>query len=346
MADESCFQFENRLVVADESCLGFENRVVGADVPSFQFENRVVGADVSGFCAVVYLHRRPPRADWCWQAPAKATIIGLSPIEQVHFVITPVPTISKTFEREGLVFPIDVLQPQEVAAARAGLAELTAMAGPILSIGWSHLFFDWAYQLVSHWRVLDAVHSVLGPDLLVQGSLVLTKSARHPGRFCWHQDGLHTNYNPRRAVTAWIALTPSNSDNGGMCVLPASHSRRLAHHAIDDPLDLARNAVQVQLDINPKQVVSVNLKPGQMSLHHPFLVHASPANLSDTPRVGFIVRYGTPETRVSDPVLSVAGAGDYGHLVRAHKPPAGSPAERVQAWRTFEHDRVWPVVPS
>jgi len=255
------------------------------------------------------------------------------------------PTLTARFHRFGIAYPIPVLTTDEVRATRAGLDALLTENGPCLSIGWSHLFFPWSNALIRHPRVLEAVTELLGPDLLVQGTLILTKPAGHPGRLCWHQDGLHTDYDPEQAVTAWLALTPSTRASGCMRVVPGTHGGRLPHHEISEPDEMARNAARVDLAIDPGRVDDIELEPGEMSLHHPFLVHGSGPNSADHPRIGFIVRYGTPATRVSDPVVRVRGGGDYSHLCVAERPIVKSLSEMVATWRAFERDRVLPGAP-
>ncbi len=49
--------------------------------------------------------------------------------------------------------------------------------------------------------------------------------------------------------------------------------------------------------VDENAAVPVELNPGQVSFHHGYLLHASSANSSDTPRIALAVTYVTPETR-------------------------------------------------
>jgi non-heme Fe2+,alpha-ketoglutarate-dependent halogenase len=66
--------------------------------------------------------------------------------------------------------------------------------------------------------------------------------------------------------------------------------------------------------------VSVNLQPGEMSLHHVRLIHGSPPNTSPRRRIGFAIRY------IPTYVRQIEGA-DSATLVRG-----------VDNFNTFEHE--------
>src|SRR4030095_4419521 len=80
---------------------------------------------------------------------------------------------------DGIVFPIRVLTAQDVTRFRCSFEEVEARAGGRLKYaGHLHLFFRWAYDLATHPKVLDAVEDILGADILVDSTLILSK---YPG---------------------------------------------------------------------------------------------------------------------------------------------------------------------
>ena len=96
------------------------------------------------------------------------------------------------FERDGVVFPIPVLPPEKTSTYRVCFAELEQLAGrPLHRLGNPAMHFAWAYRLATEPALLDAVEEVLGPDLLIAGSLVLCKYPRDPGFVAWHQDNYY-----------------------------------------------------------------------------------------------------------------------------------------------------------
>ncbi len=200
------------------------------------------------------------------------------------------------YRRNGIVFPISTLTRSEVAAYRSEFEALTPHLGEEAKyISLPHLHFRWAYDLATHPALLAAVASLLGPDLLIHGSMVLTKLPRHPGLVRWHQDG-QSGFNAAPNTSAWIALSDSTSENGCMRVVPGSHLRqRLPHVASRHEHSLLANGREIAVEVDEAEAVDVVLQAGEMSLHHCDIVHGSKGNPTSTWRIGFIVRFVTPE---------------------------------------------------
>ena len=87
-------------------------------------------------------------------------------------------------------------------------------------------------------------------------------------------------------VTAWVALTPSTSDNGCVAMAPATHLDGIRPHEDQYGPDNILTRGQHVSGFDPDTAVDVVLQAGQMSLHHPHLIHGSRPNGSDTRRVG------------------------------------------------------------
>jgi non-haem Fe2+, alpha-ketoglutarate-dependent halogenase len=228
--------------------------------------------------------------------------------------------MSDRYARDGVVFPIQVLSEAEVAEFRR---ELDSVAGEgSRRMDQLHLTFPWAYRLASHERVLDAVESLIGPEILIDGNLVLYKPPRDAGYASWHQDSVYSGWHLTPSVSAWIALTASEPANGCMRVVPGTHKHGLLEHDnVQDPNLLNRRGERLRMDVDESQAVDVVLKPGEMSLHHTNIVHGSNPNTSDGPRIGFIVRFVTNlSTNRDRPVMRVRGNADCSHL-RLVDPP-------------------------
>ena len=87
----------------------------------------------------------------------------------------------------------------------------------------THLFLRWVYEIVVHPAVLDAVESVVGPNVLVWGSQWFPKFAHDRSYVSWHQDAAYWGLSPLNVTTAWIAMVPSTRENGCMRVVPGTH---------------------------------------------------------------------------------------------------------------------------
>ena len=73
-------------------------------------------------------------------------------------------------------------------------------------------------------------------------------------------------------------------------MLPGSHKENLKHHEenFDENNLLTRGQTIKNVSLNETEPVI--LKAGQMSLHHPKIVHGSSLNYSDDRRIGFVIQ--------------------------------------------------------
>ena len=89
------------------------------------------------------------------------------------------------------------------------------------------------------------------------------------------------------------------------------------------------------MKVDESEAVDLSLLPGQMSLHHIWIVHGSNANTSpDTPRIGIAIRFTTPDVVQDSPHKPVAtlvrGRDDHGNFELLPKPEAGNVEEHMR----------------
>ena len=216
-----------------------------------------------------------------------------------------IPVSVSAFHERGYLFPLHVFDEEETAEfRRCFFAYRDQIAGRLTSLPardqWAvfsetHTFLHWVYRMASHPRVLDAVESLLGPDLLVWNTRWFAKLPGEKTYISWHQDAAYWGLEPPNVVTAWLALTESTPENGGMRVIPGSHKERLLPqidtYAPDNALSRGQ---EIAVEVNEAEAVDIVLKPGEMSLHHVAIVHGSKANQSAQPRIGVAVRLHQP----------------------------------------------------
>ena len=245
----------------------------------------------------------------------------------------------EAYGRDGFVFPIEILSRVEVEGFRGAFEALIESSRNYSPKRFDrlHLFFDWAYQIVTHKALLDVVESILGNDILVYGTLVLAKQPHDMRYASWHQDSFYSGLHLTPSTTAWIALTPSHQSNGCMRVIPGSHKLGSLEHenVADDPHMLNRRGERIKYDVDESQAVDLVLKPGEISLHESTLVHGSNPNSSDEARIGFIVRFVTSQMRNPNTrLMRVRGCGDCSHLDLAEKPFMSS-EDAFKSWLAF-----------
>jgi ectoine hydroxylase-related dioxygenase (phytanoyl-CoA dioxygenase family) len=241
-------------------------------------------------------------------------------------------------ERDGIVFPIPALPPEKAAAYRANFAEMEQLAGhPLPRIGNPARHFAWAYRLATEPAVLDAVEEVLGPDLLLAGTLVFCKYPRDPAFVAWHQDNLYSNWHLTPSVSAWIALRDSTIANGCMRVVPGSHREGVLPHAeLGNANNLLQQGQEIQVEVNEADAVEVVLREGEMSLHHSAIIHGSRPNRSDGQRLGFIARFVTSAYDLNSqqaPFILARGRAEQGNFQLA-PPPLERPL--AEAWADYQ----------
>jgi len=189
----------------------------------------------------------------------------------------------------------------------------------------THFFLRWVYQLASHPRVLDAVESVLGPNILVWSSQWFPKFPGDKAFVSWHQDATYWGLHPLNVTTAWIALSESTPQNGCMRVVPGTHKTpQLPQRETYGADNMLSRGQEIAVDVDEAQAVDLALRPGEFSLHHVAIVHGSGPNISDVPRIGLAVRYVSPDvvhdTPERDLVFLVRGTDEWGHFEVADPP--------------------------
>jgi non-haem Fe2+, alpha-ketoglutarate-dependent halogenase len=219
------------------------------------------------------------------------------------------------YRQDGLVFPLRVLSPEQARMYRLACDELEAQLGGkprTVEVRQMHLHFRWAYELATHPRVLDAVEDVLGPDLLIWATELF---AKHPQDTAvsinWHRDRSYMGLTGE-TTTAWVALSTSSAANGCMRAVPGPARRE------------ARPGRQGVVEVDEREVVDVLLEAGEMSLHDAEILHGSSPNRSEEKRVGFVIRFVTPQTRPlgGRPLVILARGSDRHQHFHLVEPPA------------------------
>lgn len=229
--------------------------------------------------------------------------------------------LRERYREQGFVYPIRVLSSDQAARFRAECDALENMLGGrprTVETRQMHLHFDWAHELATHPRVLDAAESLLGPNLLVWATELFIKHPHDPNvSIGWHRDGPYMGLAPELTVSAWIALSPSVPANGCMCVVR----------------EAGRQTLRSKVPPEGAAIEEVALQPGEMSLHDVYVLHGSRPNQSSEKRVGFTIRLTTPAGRpTSDqpPAILARGEDRYGHF-RLLDPPHQASAEAALA---------------
>ena len=197
------------------------------------------------------------------------------------------------YSEDGYVAPIDVLSTEEACKIREEL-EIIEKKRPNelegLGRNYVHLISPVFDKVGHNKKILDAVESIIGKNILICGTTLFIKNPEEKGYVSFHQDAKYIGLEPHNWVTAWIAVTDSNENNGCMRMWPGSHKDKLLHHDQKfDENNLLTRGQSIE-GVPMKETIPIILKAGQMSLHHPTVVHGSGLNKSSDRRIGFVVQ--------------------------------------------------------
>jgi non-haem Fe2+, alpha-ketoglutarate-dependent halogenase len=221
------------------------------------------------------------------------------------------------FDRQGYVFPVSVLDPATTERYRAHYLDFYQRHQQLLQTlppnqRWqvnsdTHFAFRWVDELTREPAILEAVQQVLGPDILAWNTVWFVKMPGDKTFITLHQDGAYWGLEPMEVLTAWVALSPATPENGCMRVLPGSHQGpALPQRDTFNPDNALTRGQEVAVPLDEAAAVSMALQPGEMSMHHLWIVHGSDANHTDIPRIGLAIRYVSPKVRQSNGVKPFA----------------------------------------
>ena len=240
------------------------------------------------------------------------------------------------YHREGYVSPVRVMSEADARELRRRLENFEREQGRPLQrdVGVkSHLLFTWLADLVRNSKILDAVEDLYGPDLLCWTSNFFIKEGGNRSFVSWHQDSTYWGLNKPDVVTAWVAFTPSNEENGAMQFIPRTHtSDQIPHRDTFAADNLLTRGQEIAVDVDASKAVHAVLEPGEISLHHVRLVHGSPPNPSGDRRIGFAIRYiptSVRQTVGEDSATLVRGTDRYHHFELEPRPTADMQPEFV-----------------
>lgn len=236
----------------------------------------------------------------------------------------------QSYKDDGFVFPVDVISSDEAAALLNDFetAESSLAADPeklALLKNYPDRLLPSFDCLIRNPLILNAVSSLLGPDLHVWSSGCFDKPARSNKIVSWHQDLTYWGLDDAEEVTVWVALTPATPESGCMEFVPGSHKQQQVAHVdtfSDD--NLLSRGQEIAVDVKEGEGVPVILQPGQASFHHGHLFHSSGPNTTDRRRFAPAIRYIKTSMKQQEGqrslVAHVSGKDNFDNFLNAGSP--------------------------
>jgi ectoine hydroxylase-related dioxygenase (phytanoyl-CoA dioxygenase family) len=240
----------------------------------------------------------------------------------------------------GYVKGFRVFSDAEVAGFQAeyeNLVRLLPTGKDMNHVNWWHKRNRFIYDLCMDPRLLDYAEDILGPSFFLWGSHFFVKEPGEESIVPWHQDAQYWPLSPQHAVTVYIAFTDCDRENACMRVIPGTHrAGKLRHHTSGDGRYVLKQEIDAG-EFDPAQAVDMELKAGEISLHHDGIAHGSGPNRSGRRRVGFTMRFSGTDVKCDLSVwpnfqaFLARGVDEYGHNPRGIPPTTyGAPTGMMQ----------------
>ena len=129
-----------------------------------------------------------------------------------------------SFHNEGYLVIQDLLTQEEVVAfvdyeAQSDRPEPPGLQHHKTDTQWGHL--------AHHPRIVDIVRQLCGPIPRIVQTMYMNKAPSGGTGVALHQDSHYIRNEPNTLMACWIALSDTDGENGGLCVVPSSNQKGL-----------------------------------------------------------------------------------------------------------------------
>jgi len=235
------------------------------------------------------------------------------------------------YAKRGFAAPIKVFSTAEIAELRE-LYERIESQQPRgrfpAQMHNLHLTDAEVWRWVRHPSLASAVENVAGfapGTLLILMSTFVTKYAPDAyaiphGRFGWHQDVLYWDISSNTSLASWIAIDEVTEKSGGMKMIAGRHVGVELPHMYRPEADNLLLSKKEVVDFNESDAVSIELMPGEMSVHDGWTPHGSGPNTTPHRRAGLVINW-MPKDAVLQPSREGYGALKDGALIEEFRLP-------------------------
>lgn len=215
----------------------------------------------------------------------------------------------RQYQIEGYAQGPRVLNDAELARLRTEIDQLIADLPPGKrpeNMPSAHYANPYLLDLFLSKPLVDVAEQILGPDVALFTSYIISKRPGDGLAVDWHQDAAFFPIEPMATFTLWLAVDDTDRENGCMQVIPGSHrSKAIIPHRVDFQ---SGTTLPLVLDnIDPSRAVDVELKAGEFSVHDAFVLHGSDPNCSSRRRCGITIKYIPTSVRINRSYVAPSG---------------------------------------
>ena len=226
------------------------------------------------------------------------------------------------FYDNGCVGPFPICTPEEMLKICQNIEqEVLETPSPIYGFEKCprdrHLDSRTVYDLLTHPAIKQRLAQILGPDMLIWRSSFFFKPPGAP-ETVWHRASVFREYvdhdilEPMDAdgtfqLTVWIALDEASMENGCVQLIGGSHKEHYDQCFKipgNEPESFGNKKgglmgydVQVEFELDPSRVITMECKPGEFFIFDQRTLHGSPPNKSDKRRMGVNFRAIQPHVK-------------------------------------------------
>ena len=208
--------------------------------------------------------------------------------------------VKQTFERDGFLLLHGYVNTEEAdaindrvnryitevlpsLAASESLYEVKGDPDSLMRLNNMHKHDDFFDELINEPRFNGAAAEFLGDEVVPTNVELFDKPPRVGKITPPHQDGFYFMLEPNEAITLWLALEPSDVENGCMRFIPGSRWRGIRPHARSNVLGFSQGITDFgKADEEAEQAVEA--QPGDVIAHHSMTIHRTGDNLTDRRR--------------------------------------------------------------
>jgi hypothetical protein len=193
------------------------------------------------------------------------------------------------------------------------------------------------FNLVTHWKLLDLVEDLIGPEITSNPiqhirikppapDLQSDEARAHITATDWHQDRAVAleEADQTNMVTVWCAISDATVENGCLQAIPRGHHEGMKPHCPKVQTAIADNHVDTS------RARPLPVKSGGVVVFHPLTPHASLVNRSDGFRWSFDLRFNV----TGEPT----GRSHFPEFVSRSKLKPASELRDWQEWRNLWYE--------
>jgi hypothetical protein len=248
--------------------------------------------------------------------------------------------IIETFNRDGVVFPVQIFNKDEISYYRS-LLEYEIDHNNMMEKQYrckSLLLYKWIDEIARNEKILNLVEQIIGPDFFCWDTQCWLKEPNDQKYVSWHQDATYWNFKVKNGVIVWLAFNDVDNKMGPVVYKLGSHKvGQYQHKDKESAFNLLTRGQTVNNEYKYNSEAELIINEGYISMHHPYVVHGSRPNIGKIRGIGYSLQY-IPTNNISlipdsiEYATLVSGKDEYNYIQHS-PPPTGEINIDIDNWK-------------